>query len=110
MNKFSFSHSFIENYKLLSQILENAYMLALQTMRPAVSTISHANDLIISQATSLKEISWNKVNQILSTHYGSVAVQSIDSTAIIVDKLIDRYFPPIEEEEISGLFFFLTFV
>ncbi|XP_043480744.1 lipid storage droplets surface-binding protein 2-like [Leptopilina heterotoma] len=83
------------------QILENAYMLALQTMQPAVSTISHANDLIISQATSLKEISWNKVNQILSTHYGSVAVQSIDSTAIIVDKLIDRYFPPIEEEQIS---------
>lgn len=81
------------------QILENAYMLALQTVQPAVSTISHANDLIISQATSLKEISWNKVNQILSTHYGSVAVQSIDNTAIVVDRLIDRYLPPIESEE-----------
>lgn len=88
-------------------------MLALQTVQPAVSTISHANDLIISQATSLKEISWNKVNQILSTHYGSVAVQSIDNTAIVVDRLIDRYLPPIESEEevasgkFSNVFFLL---
>ena len=77
-------------------------MLALQTVRPAVSTISHANDLIISQATSLKDISWNKVNQILSTHYGSMAVESIDNTAVLVDKLIDKYFPPTGEEESTG--------
>ncbi|XP_033213886.1 uncharacterized protein LOC117170954 [Belonocnema kinseyi] len=76
------------------QILENAYMLALQTMRPPVI------DLIISQATSLKDISWNKVNQILSTHYGSMAVEGIDNTAVIVDNLIDKYFPPVGEEEI----------
>ena len=77
-------------------------MLALEKVRPAVLTISYANDLIVSQATSLKDISWNKVNQILNTHYGSVAVQSIDSTAVLVDKLIDKYFPPTEEEKVTG--------
>ena len=87
---------------MFSQILENAYMLALEKVRPAVLTISYANDLIVSQATSLKDISWNKVNQILNTHYGSVAVQSIDSTAVLVDKLIDKYFPPTEEEKVTG--------
>ncbi|KAL0133685.1 hypothetical protein PUN28_000967 [Cardiocondyla obscurior] len=65
----------------------------------AVSRISHVNELIISQATNLIDISWNTANQILDTRYGSVAVRGIDNTAVIVDKLIDRYFPAIEEEK-----------
>ncbi|KAK0168273.1 hypothetical protein PV327_002097 [Microctonus hyperodae] len=82
------------------QILEKSYMFALQTVKPAVSTISYANDLIISQASSLKNLSWNKANQILNTHYGTVAIDRLDSTALIVDKLIDKYFPPIGDEDV----------
>ncbi|XP_053997139.1 lipid storage droplets surface-binding protein 2-like [Hylaeus anthracinus] len=81
------------------QILENAYTLALQTVQPAVSSISHANDLIVSQASNLKDMSWNKANQILETSYGSAAVKSLDSTAVVVDKLIDKYFPATGDEE-----------
>ncbi|XP_024946456.1 lipid storage droplets surface-binding protein 2-like [Cephus cinctus] len=81
------------------KILENAYVLALQTVQPAVSTIYYANELITTQATSLKDLSWNKMNQLLSSHYGTVAVNSLDSTAAIVDKLIDQYFPAAGDEK-----------
>ncbi|XP_012288910.1 lipid storage droplets surface-binding protein 2 isoform X2 [Orussus abietinus] len=79
-------------------ILENAFVLALQTVEPAVSTVLYANDLIQAEASSLKDVSWNKVNEMLDTHYGSVTLHGIDSTAVIVDKLIDQYFPAIHEE------------
>ncbi|XP_043508536.1 lipid storage droplets surface-binding protein 2-like [Frieseomelitta varia] len=81
------------------QILENAYTLARQTVQPAVTSISLANELIISQALSLRDLSWNKANQILETQYGSAAVRGLDSTADVVDKLIDRYFPAIGDEQ-----------
>jgi len=74
-------------------------------LKKATLSISHINDLIIVQATNVRDISWNKANQILDTHYGSVAVRGLDSTAVVVDKLIDKFFPatknfsPEEENE-----------
>ncbi|KOC60588.1 Lipid storage droplets surface-binding protein 2 [Habropoda laboriosa] len=81
------------------QILENAYTLALRTVQPAVSSISVVNDLIITQAVTLRDISWNKMNQVLETYYGSAAVRGFDSTVDVVDKLIDKYFPATTDEE-----------
>lgn len=79
-------------------------MFALQKVQPAVSTISYANDLIISQAASLKQVSWSKANQILSTYYGTVAVNGLDSTALVVDKLLDKYFPATgTEKSVQGI-------
>jgi perilipin-2 len=77
-------------------------MLALETMRPAVSTIVYANDLVISQAAIIKDKSWNKMNQILSTDYGIAAVQGLDNTAFLVEMMIDKYFPPIGDEKFPG--------
>ncbi|XP_043281818.1 lipid storage droplets surface-binding protein 2-like [Venturia canescens] len=82
-----------------NQILENAYMLALDTVRPAVSTIAYANELIIAQAANFKTSSWNKANQILSTHFGTAAVNGLDNTAALVDNLLDKYFPATETEK-----------
>jgi perilipin-2 len=70
-----------------------------QILEKAVSRISHVNDLILLQAMNLRDISWNTANQLLDTRYGSVAVRGIDNTAVVVDKLIDRYFPATEEEK-----------
>lgn len=81
------------------QILENAYTLARQTIQPAVSSITLANALIISQALNLRDMSWDKANQILETQYGSAAVRGLDSTADVVDKLIDKYFPATGDEQ-----------
>ena len=77
-------------------------MLALDTVRPYVSTISHANDLLISRTAQLKDLGWTKANQILGTHYGTVAMNGLDTTAIIVDSLLDKYFPASGTEEDTG--------
>lgn len=87
---------------IIYQILEKGYMFALQTVQPAVSRIAYANAAIIAQANSLKDLSWNKANQILGSHYGTVAVHGLDSTASVVDKLIDRYFPATGAEITEG--------
>ncbi|KAK2588156.1 hypothetical protein KPH14_004206 [Odynerus spinipes] len=80
------------------QILANAYILAVKKVQPAVTTICNVNDALVGQATNLRDISWNKANQILETHYGTAAVKGLDNTAILVDNLIDAYFPAVGEE------------
>ncbi|XP_012140331.2 lipid storage droplets surface-binding protein 2 [Megachile rotundata] len=77
------------------QIIENAYMMAVQTL----SNITSVNHLILARAANLRDKSWNKANQILETQYGSAAVRGFDNTADIVDKLIDKYFIPTEDEQ-----------
>ncbi|XP_072748985.1 lipid storage droplets surface-binding protein 2-like [Anoplolepis gracilipes] len=75
-----------------------------QILKKATLRISHINNLIVAQATNLRDIGWNKANQVLDTHYGNVAVKGLDNTALVVDKLIDRYFPaPEGEEEYKGI-------
>lgn len=77
-------------------------MLAVDTIRPAVSTIVHANALIIAQATNFKASSWNKANEILSTQFGTAAVKRLDNTAAIVDDLLDKYLPAARNEKDTG--------
>lgn len=74
-----------------------------QILKKATLNISHVNDLIVTQATNLRDISWNKANQVLDTHYGNVAVRGLHSTVFVVDKLIDKYFPATEEEEMQDI-------
>ncbi|XP_074096397.1 lipid storage droplets surface-binding protein 2-like [Cotesia typhae] len=83
----------------LEKIYDKGYMLALRTVQPTVSMISYANDLIISQATSLTNHSWNKTNRILSTYYGTKVTQKLDDTAIVIDKFIDKFFPALNYTE-----------
>ncbi|EZA55191.1 hypothetical protein DMN91_000029 [Ooceraea biroi] len=71
-----------------------------QIYEKAVSTISHVNDVIVTQAVNLRDFSWYTANQILDTHYGTAAVKGLDSTAVVVDQLIDKYFPATREEKI----------
>lgn len=56
----------------------------------------------MEQATNLRDLSWNKANQILETHYGTAAVKGLDNTAIVMDNLIDVYFPAVGEEDQTG--------
>ncbi|KAJ8683156.1 hypothetical protein QAD02_018948 [Eretmocerus hayati] len=80
-------------------IMENTYLMILEAMMPTVQRISNANEFVNNHANNIKETSWKKVNEILSTHYGSVMVDKFDNTAEIVDMLIDKYFPPLTEEK-----------
>lgn len=81
------------------QILNNAYMYAAQTVAPVVANISYVNDLIIDQVIVVRNISWKKVNIVLDTQYGTGTVRGVDNTVTLVDNLIEKYFPPLKEEE-----------
>ncbi|XP_026478151.1 lipid storage droplets surface-binding protein 2-like [Ctenocephalides felis] len=50
------------------------------------------------KAQSLKDLSWNKANEVLATQYGNMAVEGIDSTSILAEKLLDYYFPATEKD------------
>ncbi|XP_058798108.1 lipid storage droplets surface-binding protein 2-like [Phymastichus coffea] len=84
-------------------ILEKSYIFTMEKLETALTTISLAHDFLITRATNIKDISWNKINQILSTHYGTAAVTSLDNTVCLVEMLIDKYFPAIGEENFPEL-------
>lgn len=54
------------------------------------------------KASSLKELSWNKANEVLATQYGQMAVSGVDSTSALAERLLDYYFPAAEEDESYG--------
>lgn len=45
------------------------------------------------RAASLKELSWQKANEVLATQYGSMAVDGLDTTSALAERLLDYYFP-----------------
>ncbi|KAL7289270.1 hypothetical protein TKK_0017205 [Trichogramma kaykai] len=80
-------------------ILENAYMTALAKIRPAVSRINYANEYLASRTASIRDVSWNKMNELLGSQYGTVAVSGLDNTAFALEMLVDKYFPAVEAVE-----------
>ncbi|CAG2058479.1 unnamed protein product [Timema podura] len=48
------------------------------------------------KAQSLKDLSLLKANEVLSTHYGNMALSGFDSTAAIAEQYLDYYLPGTE--------------
>ncbi|KAJ8683155.1 hypothetical protein QAD02_018947 [Eretmocerus hayati] len=69
------------------------------SLQPTIEKLTAAKDSASNQATALKEISVNKANEILSTHYGAMAVQGVDNTSVLINRLLDHFFPPVEGEQ-----------
>lgn len=62
----------------------------------------HINDLIVEQAENVRDITWKRTNQVLDTYYGNTAVKGIVNTSVLIDNILDEYFPPIDGEEMIG--------
>lgn len=69
------------------------------SLQPTIEKLSAAKDSAAQQASTLKEISITKANELLNTPYGNKAVQGVDNTSVLVNRLLDHYFPPVEGEE-----------
>ncbi|XP_011497752.1 PREDICTED: lipid storage droplets surface-binding protein 2-like [Ceratosolen solmsi marchali] len=82
-----------------TKIYESAKYVMNSSLQPTIEKLMSAKDSATTQATALKEISVNKANEILNTHYGSMAVQGVDNTSVLVNRLLDHYFPRVEDEE-----------
>lgn len=66
------------------------------TLQPALQTVEVAKKMNVS---SLKELSWNKANDILGSHYGQKALSGLDSTTSIAEQYLDYYLPSEDSSE-----------
>lgn len=76
------------------QVTAKGYVNA--TLQPALQTVEVAKKMNVS---SLKELSWNKANEILGSHYGQKALSGLDSTTSIAEQYLDYYLPSEDSGE-----------
>lgn len=81
------------------QIYDAAKAVMSSSLQPTIEKLHAAKASATQQATTLKDISITKANELLSTQYGNMAMQGVDNTSVLVNRLLDRYFPTVEGEE-----------
>lgn len=81
------------------QIYDAAKAVMSSSLQPTIDKLHAAKESATQQASTLKEISITKANELLNTQYGNMAVQGVDNTSVLINGLLDHYFPPVEGEE-----------
>ncbi|XP_015604996.1 lipid storage droplets surface-binding protein 2 [Cephus cinctus] len=81
------------------EIYEAAKNVMSSSLQPTVEKLIAAKESATQQASTLKDISISKANEILSTKYGTKAVEGVDNTSVLINRLLEHYFPPVEPEE-----------
>ena len=81
------------------QIYDAAKAVMNSSLQPTIDKLNVAKESASQQASTLKEISITKANELLNTQYGNMAVQGVDNTSALINGLLDQYFPPVEGEE-----------
>lgn len=68
------------------------------SLQPTIDKLNARKQSVSQQLDTLKEISIVKANELLNTPCGTKAVEGVDNTSVLVNRLLDRYFPAAEEE------------
>lgn len=76
-------------------------------VQPHLSKVCSFRAASQQKASSLKDLSWQKANEVLATQYGSMAVSGVDTTSALAERLLDYYFPKLENdiEDDDGKFY-----
>lgn len=82
-----------------TEIINQAKTKVINAVQPRIDRVCELRKAGEQRAASLKELSYNKANEVLATHYGSMAVSSVDSTAALAERLLDSFFPKNENDE-----------
>lgn len=80
------------------EIYNQAKTKVLETVKPYTEKVCELRSASQQKAASLKELSWKKANEVLATQYGSLAVNGVDTTAQLAERLLDYYFPKSESD------------
>lgn len=80
------------------EIYNQAKSKVIERVQPHLNKVCSFRIAGQQKAASLKELSWAKANEVLATQYGSMAVNGVDSTAVLAEKLLDYYFPRVEND------------
>nr|XP_012140328.1 PREDICTED: lipid storage droplets surface-binding protein 2-like isoform X1 [Megachile rotundata]XP_012140329.1 PREDICTED: lipid storage droplets surface-binding protein 2-like isoform X2 [Megachile rotundata] len=83
------------------EIYDAAKAVMSSSLQPTIDKLHVAKESASQQASTIKEISIAKANELLNTQYGNMAVQGVDNTSLLINRLLDHYFPPVKEEEIK---------
>jgi perilipin-2 len=81
------------------EIINQAKTKVFDVVHPRIERVCEMRKAGEQKAASLKELSYNKANEVLATHYGSIAVSGVDSTAALAERLLDSFFPKNQEDE-----------
>ncbi|XP_047342937.1 lipid storage droplets surface-binding protein 2-like [Vespa velutina] len=81
------------------QIYDAAKAVMCSSLHPTIEKLHSAKASATQHASALKEISIAKTNELLNTQYGSIAVQGVDNTSVLINRLLDHYFPAVDGEE-----------
>uniref|UniRef100_A0A2M4BS33 Putative lipid storage droplets surface binding protein 2 lsd2 n=1 Tax=Anopheles marajoara TaxID=58244 RepID=A0A2M4BS33_9DIPT len=81
-----------------AEIYQQARSRVLETVKPHLERVCDLRSASHQRAASLKELSWRKANEVLATQYGCLAVDGLDATATVAERLLDYYFPKTEKD------------
>ncbi|XP_052868063.1 lipid storage droplets surface-binding protein 2 [Anopheles cruzii] len=81
-----------------AEIYQQARTRVIETVKPHIEKVCELRSASQQRAASLKDLSWKKANEVLATQYGSLAVNGVDTTAQLAERLLDYYFPKPETD------------
>lgn len=81
-----------------AEIYQQARTRVIETVKPHIEKVCELRSASQQRAASLKDLSWRKANEVLATQYGSLAVNGVDTTAQLAERLLDYYFPKSETD------------
>lgn len=81
------------------EIYNQAKNKAISVVQPHIDRVVKFKTAGQQRATSLKELAWHKANEVLATQYGSLAVNGVDTTTALAERLLEYYFPRSEAED-----------
>lgn len=81
------------------EIYNQAKNKAISVVQPHIDRVVKFKAVGQQKATSLKELAWHKANEVLATQYGSLAINGVDTTTALAERLLEYYFPKTEAED-----------
>lgn len=81
-----------------AEIYQQARTRVIETVKPHIEKVCELRSASQQRAASLKDLSWRKANEVLATQYGSLAVNGVDTTAQLAERLLDYYFPKSDND------------
>jgi perilipin-2 len=80
------------------EIYNQAKNKVIDVVQPHIDRVVKFKAAGQQKAASLKDLAWQKANEVLATQYGSLAVNGVDTTSALAERLLEYYFPKSESD------------
>ncbi|KAI8116371.1 Lipid storage droplets surface-binding protein 2 [Lucilia cuprina] len=81
------------------EIYAQAKNKVIDAVQPTINRVVKFKAAGQQKAASLKDLAWQKANEVLATQYGSLAVNGVDTTTALAERLLEYYFPKSESDD-----------